>query len=105
MDCTENTVSLMLFNCCLVNNPENTIPLLFAGLCLAMAAVHATVYRDMCKARHMHCFKSSDCVGPSRIDLFSPSDCCPFHILLLYMLINGSVLCVNELIFQNGTTV
>jgi hypothetical protein len=95
MDCTENAVPLLLFDCCLANHPENAIPL-FAGCCLATAAVYATVYRDMRETKHMHCFKSCDCVGLFRTDLFMPSYCCPFHfLLLLYMLKNWSVLCVN----------
>jgi hypothetical protein len=40
MDHTENTVLLLLFNCCLEDRTENTIPLLlFAGHYLAIAAV------------------------------------------------------------------
>jgi hypothetical protein len=33
--------SLLLFNCCLANGAENTISLLFTGLCLATAAVQS----------------------------------------------------------------
>jgi hypothetical protein len=40
MDSTENTVRLLLFDYCLADHAENTIPLLlFTGRCLATAAV------------------------------------------------------------------
>jgi hypothetical protein len=38
-DRTENTVPLLLFNCCLAERAENTIRLLFAGHYIAMTIV------------------------------------------------------------------
>jgi hypothetical protein len=44
-DRTENTVPLLLFNCCLAGCAES-IPLLFAGRCLATAAVQSPIARS-----------------------------------------------------------
>jgi hypothetical protein len=47
MDQIENTVSLLLFNYCLAYRAENTTPLLlFAGRCLATAAVQSPISRS-----------------------------------------------------------
>jgi hypothetical protein len=40
-DRTENTVPVLVVNCCLADRAENTIPLLFADRCLATAAVQS----------------------------------------------------------------
>jgi hypothetical protein len=42
-DCTENTVSLLLFSCFLADRSENTVLLLFTGHCLATAAVQSPI--------------------------------------------------------------
>jgi hypothetical protein len=44
MDSTENTIPLLLFNCCLADRAENNIPLLFfACHCLAMVTVQSPI--------------------------------------------------------------
>jgi hypothetical protein len=46
-DGRENTVPLLLLNCCSADRAENTVPLLlFAGRCLATAAVQSLISRS-----------------------------------------------------------
>jgi hypothetical protein len=52
-NCRENTVSLLLFHCCLAHSAENTIlPLQFEGRCLAMSVV--SLFRGRCLATVCH---------------------------------------------------